>query len=205
MRRGSNNWIRFGDEEELTLTHGMSMQGGQVVCDWYDVEGEGRRIRYLPEELAELHEAIHEMLRMTEQHRDALTDGAEQQLSEPEPYQESVCGDPFVDPRLRTVLANEVESEPVPDEAQIEQAMMGVLRELADGKRLYFDSAVPEWSWNDGRAVDLYGASGLALSGLIEDIVAQTADYPSSRTFFTITDAGRCALAAQTPEAESEP
>lgn len=82
MRRNSKHSIRFGDENELAITHGMSLQGGLVVCDWYDIEGENRRIRYLPEELALLRAAIDEMLRMAEQHRDALTDGAGNRVAE---------------------------------------------------------------------------------------------------------------------------
>lgn len=207
MIRGLNNWIRFGDEEELTLTHGMSMQGGQVVCDWYDVEGGGRRIRYLPEELAELHEAIHEMLRMAEQHRDALTDGAEQQIPGGEPLLETVCGDPFVDPRLRTVLANEVESEPVPDEAPVlNRAEKEVLRALAHGDAL--------WLKND--RAGLYGAVASvkeeSIKSLWDKRLIGPGDEPANMVdgmedgllWYCITDAGLRALAAQTPEAESE-
>ncbi len=163
MRRGLNNWIRFGDEEELTLTHGMSMQGGQVICDWYDVEGGGRRIRYLPEELAELHEAIHEMLRMAEQHRDALTDGAGEQ-----------------EPSTATLTVGEADLVSADD--------IKLLRMLSEGITLEMGHPA---------------LSRLRNRGWV-DVTDATDGWPTSERDYGITDAGRRALAAQTPEGENE-
>ncbi len=83
MRRDLNHSIRFGDEEEFTLRHGTSVREGQEICNWYDIiQGDFRRIRFLPAELAELGTYIHEMLRMHGQHVDALTDGAGERVAE---------------------------------------------------------------------------------------------------------------------------
>ncbi len=234
MKRDLKYSIRCGDENELALTHGMSLQGGQVVCDWYDIEGEGRRIRYLPEELAELRAAIDEMLRMAEQHRDALTDGAGEPatLTVGEADLVSVAdikllgmlsegvtlkmGHPALS-RFRNRgwvdVTPETESRPTslreygitdagrralaaqtPEAESISQAVLAVLQELADGNRLCFDSIRIVWSLEDGREVNLYGASGLKLGGLVQAI-PQTTDYPPSRTYYDISDEGRAALA----------
>ena len=163
MRRGLNNWIRFGDEEELTLTHGTSMQGGRVVCDWYDVEGGGRRIRYLPEELAELRAAIDEMLRMAEQHRDALTDGAGKWAAEAEPV-----------PAVAQVLT------------QTEMDTLCMLAATSITIKLEYPDFLKLWN-----------------CGLIE-VTEETVSLPTAQREHIITDAGRRALGAQTPEAESE-
>ncbi len=163
MRRGLNNWIRFGDEEELTLTHGTSMQGGRVVCDWYDVEGGGRRIRYLPEELAELRAAIDEMLRMAEQHRDALTDGAGKWAAEAEPV-----------PAVALVLT------------QTEMDTLCMLAATSITIKLGYPDFLKLWN-----------------CGLIE-VTEETVSLPTAQREHIITDAGRRALGAQTPEAERE-
>ncbi len=189
MRRNLKYSIRFGDENDLALTHGMSLQGGQVVCDWYDIEGEGRRIRYLPGELAELRAAIDEMLRMAEQHRDALTDGAEQQLPGPEPYLESVCGDPFVDPRLRVVLANEVE------DTGYNTAQLRILRALAHGHHVSENVYTWKRLLSDG-PTEVSHADFAVLHN--DDLVtsrSRPADKAAGFNYYTITEAGRAVLA----------
>ncbi len=162
MRRILKYSIRFGDEEELTLTHGMSMQGGQVVCDWYDIiQGDFRRIRFLPGELAELHAAIDEMLRMAEQHRDALTDRATPEAS------------PLTVDEVDLVSADDVK----------------LLRMLSEGVTLELGhSALARFSKRGWIAYkDAHG-------------IQRPAKWE-----YGITDKGRRALAAQTPEGEREP
>lgn len=83
MRRDLTDRFTFGDEDEYTLTHGESLQNGEQICDWYEIGDMTRYIRYVPAEFAELRAAIDEMLRMRDQHRDALTDGAGEQVAEP--------------------------------------------------------------------------------------------------------------------------
>lgn len=94
----------------------------------------------------------------------------------------------ITDKGRRALAAQTPEAEP------ISQAVLVVLRELADGNRLCFDSIRIVWSLEDGREVNLYGASGLKLGGLVE-AVTQTADYPPSRTYYDISDEGRRVLA----------
>ena len=60
------------DDDAATYVHKLSQTDGDDVREAFCLAG----IPYSPGELAELHKAIHEMLRMGEQHRGALTDGA---------------------------------------------------------------------------------------------------------------------------------
>ncbi len=79
------------DDDAATYVHKLSQTDGDDVREAFCLAG----IPYSPGELAELHGAIHEMLRMRDQHRDALIDGAEQQIPQPAHW-----GDPFKEGRL---------------------------------------------------------------------------------------------------------
>ncbi len=82
MRRTQDNGIHFGEDNELRLIREMfEEQPSHGVYEGYRVEGNSQSVQFTPEQLAELRAAIDEMLRMAEQHRDALTDGA----GEPDP------------------------------------------------------------------------------------------------------------------------
>ena len=62
----------------VQLARYLELEEGQDCCGHeYLIETPHHSIGFTPAELAELHAAIHEMLRMEEQHVDALTDGAE--------------------------------------------------------------------------------------------------------------------------------
>ncbi len=164
--------IAFGDEEQRCLVREMSLEDGQDVRENYIVEGNSRGVHFSLAELAELRAAIDEMLRMAEQHRDALTDGAGERVAEAE--------------------------------WGIGVAETRILQALVDGSRLCFNTIRIEWSLEGKGHVNLYWATELANKDLIESI-SQTEPPAPGRTFYDISDAGRRALAAQTPEAESEP
>ncbi len=77
MKRTQDNGIHFGEDNELRLIREMfEEQPSHGVYEGYRVEGNSQSVQFTPEQLAELCSAIREMLRMAEQHRDALTDGA---------------------------------------------------------------------------------------------------------------------------------
>ncbi len=132
------------------------------------------------------------------QHRDALTDGAEQQIPEPEPLLETVCGDPFG----HAAQTPEAESEPAPDEALVlNRAEKEILRALAHGDAL--------WLKND--RAGLYGAVASikeeSFTSLWDQRLIGPGDEPANMvdgmedglSWYTISVKGRCALAAQMP------
>ncbi len=82
MRRTQDNGIHFGKGEQLRLICERAQIADQGIFETYLVEGNSQSVQFTPGELAELRCAIHEMLRMAEQHRDALTDGAGVQVAE---------------------------------------------------------------------------------------------------------------------------
>lgn len=72
--------IPFGDKNGFQLSRKLRLMEGPdlAIREEYQIEGpvHDYTVGFTPGELAELHAAIHEMLRMCQQHRDALTDGA---------------------------------------------------------------------------------------------------------------------------------
>ena len=72
--------IREG-ADSIGLTRYLELEEGCDVNEEFLIETPRHSIGFIPAELVELRAAIDEMLRMAEQHRDALTDGA----GEPDP------------------------------------------------------------------------------------------------------------------------
>ena len=67
--------IREG-ADSIGLTRYLELEEGCDVNEEFLIETPRHSIGFIPAELVELRAAIDEMLRMREQHRDALTDGA---------------------------------------------------------------------------------------------------------------------------------
>ena len=67
--------IREG-ADSIGLTRYLELEEGCDVNEEFLIETPRHSIGFIPAELVELRAAIDEMLRMAEQHRDALTDGA---------------------------------------------------------------------------------------------------------------------------------
>lgn len=89
MIRDLNYSIRFGLDKDSTfmLTREMTQidDPNEGLQETYAIEDpQVHEVRFTPPEFALLHGAIHEMLRMHDQHVDVLQDGAEQQVAEPD-------------------------------------------------------------------------------------------------------------------------
>ena len=76
--------IREG-ADSIGLTRYLELEEGCDVSEEFLIETPRHSIGFIPVELAELRAAIDEMLRMADQHRDALTDGAGGQVAEADP------------------------------------------------------------------------------------------------------------------------
>lgn len=77
MIRGLNYSIRFGENDEFMLTRDMTQVAdpNEGLQEEYVIEDERQGVRLTPAELAELHDAIHEMERMSATLHKALAEG----------------------------------------------------------------------------------------------------------------------------------
>ncbi|KKN61595.1 hypothetical protein LCGC14_0520480 [marine sediment metagenome] len=224
MRREQDSRIYFGHAEEWSLAREMVLAQEtlgddgveDIFSEQYCFALNDDRMLMAPGELAELHEAIHEMLRMAEQHRDALTDGAEQQIPQPAHW-----GDPFKEGRLCGEMATNMatpsaaaltdgagEPDPAPDEAELRGLDLAILRGLDEqGEALLSIGDDPGFVWesNDNRAPYTHHTlNTLAERGLVMFSSTFPSSAPNYKQRYRITSAGRARLDAQTPEAESE-
>lgn len=112
MKRDLSYAINFGDDEEFRLVRDMAL----VECDddgfaeEFVVEDMHHGVHFTPAELAELHEAIHEMLRKGDELKDVLTDGEAPPIAAP--YR---------------------------DTAEPDEASLAILKALADRDMLYLE------------------------------------------------------------------
>ncbi len=179
MIRGLRYWIQFATGNELTLVHEMTLdedKKDEGLHESFSIEGAGvHGADFTPAQLALLHCAIREMGRMSESLHMTLLDGEQ--------------------------------PEPAPDEAPaLNRAEKEILRALAHGDAL--------WLKND--RAGLYGAVASikeeSIKSLWDARLIGPGDEPANMVdgmedgllWYTITDLGRRALAAQTPEGESE-
>ena len=232
MRREQDNRIYFGHAEEWSLAREMVLaqetlgdDGAEdIFSELYCFALSDDRMLMAPGELAELHEAIHEMLRMRSRHMDALTDGT----GEPTPV---VAVSPVLTHAERNALAALLYGTLVSSSADHFSAL--------HGRGLIEPIPRPEWV---KRGADWYGISAAGRAVLAEqpdpapdegwfnnaqilEILAalrngehmdeQCKLFSEMRRrdlialvsggYYTIASAGQALLAAQTPEAESAP
>ncbi len=173
--RDLNYSIRFGKDLGFMLTREMTLVEGEEIQAAFLIEDpQCHGIQLAPAELAELHRYIHEMLRMAEQHRDALTDGESVGMVE------------------RAVAREDGEQpDPAPDEGEREQVVV-----VPDETPIFailqaMDNGLGIWP-NHPAFAQLLVAGFLACEA-----------NPSKGPQWRLSDAGRARLAAQTPEAES--
>ena len=204
MRRGLDYGIWFGKREEFHIIRQMTLKQGEGknIRETYLIEGLAYNAPYSPADVAELRAAIDEMERMHDQHRDALTDGAAQQIPGP-----ALWGDPFGEGRLSGKLEKRgkvtEDGSPSPP-LDPEVFDFDALRTLAIGEVLLHNTQ-NNTSWlRSGNSISVYSFETMQERSLI---VANGPKYvrrhPVIVRAYRITDAGRALLAAQTPEAEA--
>ncbi len=175
MIRGLRYSIQFATSNELTLVHEMTLDedSAEGPHESFSIEGDGvHGTDFTPAQMVLLHRAIDEMLRMAEQHRDALTDGAGERVAEadPPPYD-----------------------------------YLAILRSIACGCMLEHNTVTNGWKHMLGGKVSHGGCVLLLAKGLIESNGPMHSVGQPHVNGYLISTKGRRALAAQTPEAESEP
>ena len=186
MRREQDSRIYFGHAEEWCLAREMVLAQEtlgddgveDIFSEQYCFALNDDCMLMAPGELAELHEAIHEMLRMAEQHWDALTDGA----GEPDPAPDEA--------ELRG----------------LDLAILRGLDEQGEALLSIGDDPGFVWESNGNRAPYTHHTlNTLAERGLVMFSSTFPSSAPNYKQRYRITSAGRARLDAQTPEAESEP
>ena len=186
MIRGLRYWIQFATSNELTLVHEMTLDEDHAegMRESFAIEGDGvHGADFTPAQMALLHCAILEMKRMRTQNLEALTDGESVGMVE------------------RAVAREDGEQpDPAPDEGERDAAALTAdeadLVSVADIKLLGMLS--------EGVTLKMGhpALSRFRNRGWVE-VTAETGAFPTSEREYGITNAGRRALAAQTPEAES--